>query len=166
MVARPSVIPAVQERLEVFLNVRETEYLSQTDIPRVATLPSTPDGKVNVRAIAREIGLKVSQEKYLYERDALSSLINLMAEGQGLRPIGSRLTTGAGDAALKEQVHRQGQLTKQATSAAIEAQAANAELLERLRAAVAEIETLKSTNLRLQAQLDAVHAGVFIRVID
>lgn len=158
---RPSVIPAVRERLEAYLEERELAYQGQPGQP---TLPSTPDGKVNVRGVAQAINLKVSQEKYLYERVELSQLINLVAEGQGLLPIGSRLTQDAGDKALKERLVRQAQVGKAAEQAAVEAQSMQAELLDRLKDAVTEIETLKAENLRLHAQLDAVYSGIFIQV--
>lgn len=163
---RPSVIPQVRERLEAYLNERELEFLSQPEAVRSPTLPATPDGKVNVRAVAQAIDLKVTQEKYLYERDELSQLINLMAEGQGLLPIGARLVQEAGDKALKERMVRQAQTAKAAAQAAVEAQAVHAELLDKLQAAVADIEALKAENARLHAQLDAIHAGIFVRVED
>lgn len=163
---RPSVIPQVRERLEAYLNERELEFLSQPEPVRSPTLPATPDGKVNVRAVAQAIDLKVTQEKYLYERDELSQLINLMAEGQGLLPIGARLVQEAGDKALKERMVRQAQTAKAAAQAAVEAQAVQAELLDKLQAAVADIEALKAENARLHAQLDAIHSGMFVRVED
>ncbi|WP_305825767.1 hypothetical protein [Massilia brevitalea] len=164
MMARPSVIPAVKERLEAYLEKLEAVFQALPEDQRTATLPSTSDGKVNVRGVAQAINLKVSQEKYLYERMELSQLINLVAEGQGLLPIGSRLTQDAGDKALKERLVRHAQAGKAAEQAAVEAQAMQAELLDRLKDAVTEIETLKAENLRLRAQLDAVHAGIFIQV--
>lgn len=163
---RPSVIPQVRERLEAYLNERELEFLSQPDAVRFPTLPATPDGKVNVRAVAQAIDLKVTQEKYLYERDELSQLINLMAEGQGLLPIGARLMQEAGDKALKERMVRQAQTAKAAAQAAVEAQAVHAELLDKLKAAVTDIEMLKAENARLHAQLDAIQNGMFVRVED
>lgn len=162
--ARPSVIPAVRERLEAYLNEREAEYLAQPEDTRSVTLPATPDGKVNVRGIAAAIGLKTTQEKYLYERDELSQLINLMAEGQGLAPIGARLLQTAADKVLKERIVRQAQNAKLAEQAAVEAQAAQAELVEQLQSLAAENERLRAHNIRLQAQIDTMHAGVFIRV--
>lgn len=164
--ARPSVIPQVRVRLEGYLNERETEYLSQPEDERTPTLPATPDGKVNVRALAEAIGLKQTQEKYLYERDELTQLINLMAEGQGLLPIGSRLVQAAGDKSFKERMVRQAQTAKASAQAAVEAQAVHAELLDKLRAAVVDIEVLKAENARLRAQLDAVQLGLFVRVED
>jgi hypothetical protein len=164
--ARPSVIPQVRVRLEAYLNEREVAYQAQPDGQRAPTLPATPDGKVNVRAVAQAIDLKVTQEKYLYERDELSQLINLMAEGQGLLPIGARLMQEAGDKALKERMVRQAQTAMAAALAAVEAQAVHAELLDRLKAAVGDIEMLKAENARLHAQLDAIHTGMFVRVED
>jgi len=163
---RLSVIPEVRSRLEAYLNELETKYLAQPEGSRTATLPATSDGKVNVRGIARELGLKITQEKYLYEREELSSLVNLVAEGQGLLPIRSRLTQLAGDKVLKERLVRQAQTSKASAQAAVEAQAVHAELLEKLRLAVSEAQELKAANLRLQAQLDSIHAGMFVQVDD
>lgn len=163
---RPSVIPQVKARLESFLNDCEEKYLQQSIDERRPTIPATPDGKVNVRKIAESIDLKVTQEKYLYERAELTQIINLMAEGQGLLPIGSRLTQEAGDKAIKERLVRQAQDTKKAGQAAVEAQAAYAELLEQFQGLADEIERLRSENIRLHAQLDAIHSGIYVEVAD
>jgi hypothetical protein len=164
--ARPSVIPAVKERLEAYLENREAAFQGLPVDRRVPTLPSTPDGKVNVRAIAQAISLKQTQEKYLYERTELSLLINLVAEGQGLAPIGARLLQGAGDKALHERLVRQSQATRAAVQATTEAQAVHAELVEKLRDASVEIETLRAENLRLRARLEAMENGSYIPLED
>lgn len=164
--ARPSIIPAVRERLEQYLEEREAQFLAQAEGHRHATLPATSDGKVNVRAVAQAIELKQTQEKYLYEREELSSLINLVAEGQGLLPIGARLLQDAGDKAIKERLARQAQAARGAAQAAVEAQAVHAELLEKVRELSAVNETLRAENLRLRAQLDAMDSGLSIRVLD
>ena len=163
---RPRVIPQVRVRLEAYLNEREVAYQAQPEGKRAPTFPATPDGKVNVRAVSKAIDLKVTQEKYLYERYELSQLINLMAEGQGLMPIGARLMQEAGDKAFKERMARQAQTAKDAGQAAVEAQAVHAELLEKLKLAVADNEALKAENSRLHAQIDAIHTGMFVRVED
>lgn len=69
--ARPSVIPGIKARLEEWLDQKESQYLSQPEVERHATLPLTTDGKVNVHAVAVAIGLTENQEKYLYERKVL-----------------------------------------------------------------------------------------------
>ena len=163
---RPSVIPTVKATLEDYLECMQAAYLSLPEEKRVPTLPATTDGKVNVRALAQAIDLKQTQEKYLYERQELTSLINLVAEGQGLAPIGSRLLVDAADKALKDRMARTAQNAKANAQAAVEAQSATAELLEKLKDAVFEIESLKAENMRLRAQLDMIHSGMLVGVQD
>lgn len=164
--ARPSVIPAVKERLESYLEQCESAYLAQPESTRRPTLPSTGDGKVNVRAVAQAIDLKQTQEKYLYERDELTSLLNLVAEGQGLLPIGSRLVQNAGDKALLERLARQAQTARADAQAAVEATAVQDELLGKVRELSADNERLTAENLRLRSMLDAMDLGLHIRVHD
>ena len=164
--ARPSVIPTVKATLEEYLERMQSAYMEMPEDKRKATLPFTPDGKINVRLLAQAIGLKQTQEKYLFERQELTSLINMFAEGQDLLPIGSRLVQEASDDALKQRLARQSQAEKASSQAAVEAQAANAELLEKLKEAVMEIETLKAQNIRLHARLDAIQSGMFVGVKD
>lgn len=82
---RPSVISAVKEHFEDFLEELESLYLAIQE-PRTVTWPAMSDGKVKLRGIATAFGLKQAHEKYLYELPGLSSLVNLVAEGQGLMP--------------------------------------------------------------------------------
>lgn len=163
---RPSIIPTVKAALEDYLERMQATFLATPEAQRAPTLPATPDGKVNVRALAQAIELKQTQEKYLYERQELTSLINLVAEGQGLLPIGSRLMVDASDKALKDRLVRQAQSAKANAQAAVEAQSATGELLEKLKEAVLEIETLKAENMRLKAQLEIIHAGMMVGVLD
>ena len=161
---RPSVIPDIKARLENYLNEREVEFMARPESSRAPTIPSTSDGKVNVRALAEAIGLKRTQEKYLYERHELLSLVNMMAEGQGLRPIGSRLAQEAGDKSIVERLARSAKEAKNSAQAAIEVQAVHAELLDKLTEAVATIEKLQAENTRLRAQLNLVESGVLVRI--
>lgn len=163
---RPSVIPAVLQRLEQYLEAREAEYLAQPESDRTPTLPATGDGKVNVRQLAAAIGLKQTQEKYLFERAELSSLINLMAEGQGLAPIGARLLDKAADAAVLDRLARQSQQARLATQAAVEAEAVQAELLQRIGDLEADNQRLHAENMRLRARLDLINAGTLIPLDD
>jgi hypothetical protein len=163
---RPSVIPTVKAALEVYLERMQVAFLSLPEAQRVPTLPATPDGKVNVRALGQAIELKQTQEKYLYERSELTSLINLVAEGQGLLPIGSRLLVDASDKVLKERLVRQAQSAKANAQAAVEAQSATGELLEKLKEVVLENESLKAENIRLNAQLDLIHSGMLVGLVD
>ncbi len=164
--ARPSIIPTVKASLEDYLERMQAAFLAMPEAQRVPTLPATSDGKVNVRALGEAIELKQTQEKYLYERQELTSLINLVAEGQGLMPIGSRLLVDAADKALKDRMVRTAQSAKASAQAAVEAQSATAELLEKLKDVVLENESLKAQNMRLKAQLDMIHSGMMVGVQD
>lgn len=164
--ARPTIIPTVKAALEDYLERMQSAFLGRPEEQRVPTLPATPDGKVNVRALAQAIELKQTQEKYLYERQELTSLINLVAEGQGLLPIGARLLVDASDKALKDRMARTAQSAKASAQAAVEAQSATGELLEKLRDVVLENESLKAENLRLRARLDSIQSGMMVGVED
>jgi hypothetical protein len=162
---RPSIIPSVRAKLEHYLDGLEEQFQAQPESDRKPTLPSTSDGKVNVRAIAAAIELRQTQEKYLFEREELTSLINLVAEGQGLLPIGAR-NLDAIDKAVRTRMAQQAKSARVDAQAAIEAKAAEKSLLEDLAAAVTEIEVLKAENMRLRSQLEMIHAGILVRVTE
>ena len=164
--ARPSVIPAIRERLETYLDECELIYQQQPEDTRMPTIPATPDGKVNVRAVATAIGLKTTQEKYLYEREELSSLVNVMAAGQGLAPIGARLMLDAADRAVTERARLQAQTLRHASQAATEAEAMRDELLQTIKDLGADNQRLQAEVMRLRARLDAVEIGIFIPADD
>ncbi len=163
---RPSVIPGIQEKLEQYLNECEAAYMQQPEGARSPTIPATGDGKVNVRQVGVAIGLKLTQEKYLYERGELSSLINLMGEGQGLAPIGARVSQDASDKAVKAKALLQAQNLRAASQAALEAQAQHEELIERIKDLSQAYEQLSAENLRLRARLDAIESGMFVPEVE
>lgn len=134
--SRPSVIPEIMARLESYLNEKEIAYQQQIMDSRKATLPTTPDGKVNVRALAEEIGLKTTQEKYLYERAELTELVNMTAINQGLLPIGARVRREMGSANIRSL--------------------SQPDLLLQLKATEKELDAVKSENVRLRTQLEAL----------
>lgn len=162
--ARPSVIPGIKVRLEEYLDAREAEFLALASADRQPTLPSTPDGKINVRAVARAIQLGDNQEKYLYERKELSDLINCIAEGQGLLPIGSRLHQTSADKSIKERLVQQAKSAQEASRAAVEAAAAQQELLAQISQLTMELEDVKAENTRLRARLDLIEEGLWVNL--
>jgi hypothetical protein len=161
--SRPSIIPSVRLRLEEYLEQREVEYLAQSDVIRNPTLPYTGDFKVNVRAVAEAIGLKQTQEKYLYEREELFSLVNLTAEGQGLLPIGAR-TQPQIDKSIRERLVMQATGARIDAQAAVEAKAREAALTEALALANSQNVALRAENTRLRARLEMIQAGMMVRV--
>jgi hypothetical protein len=86
-----SVLPALLQELELYLDRQAAAWQEQDCDARVPTLPATSDGKVNVRAITLALGRPQSQEQHLFKRPELKSTINAVAIEQGLKPIGSRL---------------------------------------------------------------------------
>jgi hypothetical protein len=162
--ARPSVIPGIKARLEEWLDQREAAFLAQPEATRQPTLPMTPDGKVNVRAVAQAIDLKPTQEKYLYEREELTQLINCIAEGQGVLTIGSRVDPTDADKAVKQKIIQHARNAQEATQAATEAVAAQQELLDRIRTLSTELEASKAETERLRARLQAVESGIWVSV--
>lgn len=161
--ARPSIIPSVRLRLEEYLERREAEYLAQPEATRKPTLPHTGDFKVNVRGVAQALGLTKNQEKYLYEREELTSLVNLTAEGQGLLPIGAR-TQPELDKSVRERLVLQATTARIDAQAAIESKAREESLLESVSLAHKQIAALEAENMRLRARLELVQAGMLARV--
>lgn len=160
---RPSVIPMVKERLEAYLEKIEQAFQTQPLENRQPTLPYTSDCKVNVSALASAIELRDTQRKYLYDHEELRNLVDLVADGQGLLPIGAR-TQEVADNLVRERLTVQAQTAKGDARAAVEAKAREQELLERLQHASACIEELQSEVIRLRAQLDMVGQGLYVRV--
>jgi len=164
--ARPSVIPKVTADLTEYLNNCQTAFNALPERAKTSTLPVTPDGKVNVRAIAKAIGLTENQEKYLYERAELTQLINLVCEGQEVLPIGSRVTQSAADKALKERMVRQSKAAQDSSQAVVEASGALQAALDKVQELSAELEALRAQNTRLRAQLQSVQDGIYVPVVE
>lgn len=103
---RPSIIPELKAKLEIWLDTRVAQWEAQPAGSRAPTLPMTDDGKVNVRAVTLALGLRISQEQHFYKHAELTNAINAVAEAQGLKPIGSRTGTDADDKAVAARMNR------------------------------------------------------------
>ena len=109
-----SVVPAILAKLEPFLVLRARDWeLGERVDP---TLPCTPDGKVNVRGIVKLLGLPVQQEQHFFKKVEIRTLVNSVAEEQGLKPIGARGEQDDADAVvlnrMKLDSRRNGELGK------------------------------------------------------
>lgn len=100
-----SLLPELLEALEGFLDERAQAWLDQVG-QRRPTLPSTPDGKVNVRAITTALGRPQSQEQHLFKKPELRAAINAVAIEQDLKPIGDRLREQDLDKEVVAQMRR------------------------------------------------------------
>ncbi|SCY65640.1 hypothetical protein [Microvirga guangxiensis] len=118
--ARPSKIGAFQELLESYLDGKDAAWTQQDTSKerRVPTLPQTSDGKVNVRALARELQefaiergedanrVPDSAWQYFYKHEPLAEMVDLIASEQGLAKIASRTRDDAKDDASSEKISR------------------------------------------------------------
>lgn len=104
--ARPSIVPEILEKLEPWLEARMAEFESQSEIRREPNLPSTVEGKINVRELTIALGLKRSQEQHFFNHNELRTLVNAAAQSQGLAPIGSRAEGDEKDATVRNRIAR------------------------------------------------------------
>jgi hypothetical protein len=90
MTGRPSILPAILEKLDPYLERLAAKWALQPEHDRIPTLPMTSD-RVNLRALVRELGLKEADGQHFYRKAELSGPVNALAAEQGLKGIGSRL---------------------------------------------------------------------------
>lgn len=145
-----NVTPEILEKLEPYLEQLDAFWESQPEGLRQPTLPVTVDGKVNVRGIAKAIGLRQSQEQHFFRKPELAAPINSLAQVQGVKLIGSRLLADQHDKAAADR------LARTATE--------KNDLARALAEKEAEIEALREENAMLHARLDQIEStGTAIR---
>lgn len=139
----------------------EAEILGALDtfVAQGNSLPGTSDGKVNVAALCRALGLRPSDAQHLFRKEAVKTVINAMAEEQGLRPIGARTEREAADDALHDSIARVAAQAMRDAQAATEQSVAAAVLLDELAAARVEAERLRLENEALRVRLHILEEG-------
>ncbi|KQT29265.1 MULTISPECIES: hypothetical protein [unclassified Bradyrhizobium] len=137
-----SVVPSILEKLEPHLERLELAWSSQSERDRAPTLPLTSEGKVNVRQLVRDLGLRETLEQHFFRKPELAGPVNALAHAQGVKPIGSRLLDDVADAGVRKRLGR------------------DADTISELRKALAEREalvvSLRDENARLKARLDLI----------
>jgi hypothetical protein len=138
----PPVAPEILAALEPHLEQLDAEWSAQPEDRRHPTLPTTGDGKVNVRQLVRDIGLRETLEQHFYRKPELAGPVNALARVQGVKLIGSRMLDDIADAGVRKRLGR------------------DAETISDLRRSLAEREAtivaLREENARLRARLDLV----------
>lgn len=99
-----SVAPQILEILEPWLVGRISAWTANGQLE--PTLPSTPDGKVNVRGIVRALALPPHHDQHFFKHPEIRSAVNAVAEEQGLKPIGSRNEQEDADKAVSDRIKR------------------------------------------------------------
>lgn len=137
-----SVVPLILEKLEPHLERLELAWSAQPKADRAPTLPLTSEGKVNVRQLVRDLGLRETLEQHFFRKPELAGPVNALAKVQGVKPIGSRLLEDVTDAGVRKRLGR------------------DADTISELRKALAEREalvgSLRDENARLRARLGLV----------
>lgn len=145
-----NITPEILAKLEPYLEQLDASWEAQPDGLRQPTLPVTVDGKVNVRGIAKAIGLRQSQEQHFFRKPELAAPINSLAQVQGVKPIGSRVLADQHDKAVADRLAR----------TAMEKN----DLARALAEKEAEIESLREENTMLYARLAQIEStGTAIR---
>ena len=147
-----SVIPMIKQALEAFnTNGRK--------------LPSTNEGKVNVQALCRLLGLKEDYSQHFHKKDEIKEIVNALATKQGLLPIGSRSLLNVDDNELEQRMLQTSKQAKEDAQAAIEAKSARESLLVELRIVRTDLskKDLEITALKERLRL-IEESGLFVRM--
>ena len=125
-------------------------------------LPSTNDGKVNVKKLVETLGLKTSDAQYFFKDDGVKTAINAIAEDQGLLPIGHRADMAESDRVVRERLSRvQSSARKEAVSA-VESLAAYGALSEELTRLRSDYEAVCCERDALKERLALISEGIFL----
>lgn len=149
--AAKSIVPELLPLLEAYIEARIAEWEAQAADPRIPTLPSTKEGKINVRELALALGLKRSQEQQFFKHVELRAAVNAAAATQGLAQISSREESDASDAALGKRIAKTGAVLSDLQRVCAE-QAAQIEVM---RSRMASLEE----RLRLRDETGMVFRG-------
>jgi hypothetical protein len=103
---RESIAPELKALLEPWLEAKVAAWAAQPEDQRVPNLPTTNDGKVNIRKLIAELKWKPSQAQHIFNHVELRTLVNAAAEVQGLAPIGSRIEADEQDAIVRNRIAR------------------------------------------------------------
>lgn len=155
-----SIVPSLLKLLEPYLNAREQEWMRQPSGTRRPTLPSTSDGKVNVLALVRELGLKEHATQHFYDvdpkKDELRTLVNALAHRQGLKAIGARAGKGISlpeeDLAAKKLIQRQSADNKRLSERLIELEALVFRQSQEIRQLKAMLRVREETGLLIRSR--------------
>jgi hypothetical protein len=104
--ANKPIVPELLPKVEAYLDQRMGEWEAQQEEERTPNLPSTKDGKVNVRELTLQLGLKRHQEQHFFKHAELRDPVNAAAAAQGLAGIASRAEIDSKDAELGKRIKK------------------------------------------------------------
>ncbi|MGE5503960.1 MAG: hypothetical protein ACM31L_06005 [Actinomycetota bacterium] len=92
------------------------------------TLPGTNDGKINVSALCRMLGLEPSDAQHFHRKDEIKLTVNALATEAGLLPIGARAEADAREKEITSKIVAVADRAKEDAQDALEARAVAARL--------------------------------------
>jgi len=104
--ANKSIVPEILPKLEAYLDQRMAEWQAQPAATRKPTLPCTKGGKINVRNLTLELGLKRHQEQHFFKHAELRAAVNAAAAPQGLAAIAERVELETTNAPLAKRIKK------------------------------------------------------------
>lgn len=147
--AQPSIIPVILGALEPYLEEAQREFHDRGGL--LPTLPVTGEGKVNVRQIVRELmkrdpSIIESHEQHFYRKREIYTLVDSVAEDQGIGQIGSRVPGEEHDAARRRIGKLSGELS-QLRQALAELAASNETLRRKLASVEESLALVEETGM-------------------
>jgi AcrR family transcriptional regulator len=145
-----TVVPTILAVLEPYLDERLAAFDDMPESRRIPTLPATADGKINVMALVRDLGLNPSDAQHFHRKRELFDAVNIAAEAMGLAPIGSRALDDEASVSVRAKLARVGGAEKKASEDLVEA-------LRRNDLLTAENERLRQKVLSLECQIASIY---------
>lgn len=164
--AKPKPVDMIMSVLEPLLDELSDQWESQPEGQRCPTLPQTIDGKVNVTEIVRLLqrkdpAIKMNYVQYFHRKtqqgtaNGLATLVNIIAELQGLKPIGARAVDAEAFDRLTERLESVQAHAKKTMQAAVEREYLIAQLRQENDALRAQLRMIEETGMPMR--LNEVH---------
>jgi len=147
---RATIVPALLARLEPRLEDALARYRAA---PQAGpTLPrARGGGKLNIRALVRDLALPPSWEQHFYDHAEVKTLVNAVAREMQLAGIGEPPVSKAANAAAARLAAASRAQSRQAQTAA-EMAAENAMLRERVQLLEARLAFLQESGLLIRTE--------------
>ena len=129
-------------------------------------LPATSDGKVNVAALCRDLGLRTSDVQHIFRKEAVKTAVSALALDQDLLPVGARAEREAADQACHKVLAKAKSSARRDAQAAAEQSAGALAILAELASTKSEVEGLRLANEALRARIHMFEEGRLVPDFD
>jgi hypothetical protein len=159
--AKPKPVDVIMSALEPFLDELSDQWDAQPESQRRPTLPQTIDGKVNVTEIVRLLqrrnpAIKMNYVQYFHRKtpqgasNGLTTLVNIIAELQGLKPIGARAVDAEAFDRLTARLESVQAQANKTTQAAVDREYLIAQLRQENDSLRAQLRMIEETGMPMR----------------